>query len=168
LEITPMENKRLLSTLCGQIADIYYQLENKEESFSFYDKALQYNDKNIAVLNNYAYYLSLNKEHLNKAERMAATAVQLQSNNGTYIDTYAWVFFQKENYSLAKFYIESAISKSTEPSGDILEHYGDILYKTGNTDKAVSEWEKALPLKEAEEENTDILKRKITDRTYYE
>ncbi|GHT00822.1 hypothetical protein FACS189421_13270 [Bacteroidia bacterium] len=168
LDITPVENKALLSTFCGQIADIYYQLENKKEAFSFYDKALQYNDKNIAVLNNYAYYLSLAKEHLDKAERMAATAVQLQPNNATYIDTYAWVFFQKENYSLAKFYIESAVSKSSEPSGDILEHYGDILYKTGNTEKAVSEWKKALPLKEAEEENTDILKRKIADRMYYE
>jgi predicted negative regulator of RcsB-dependent stress response len=49
-----------------------------------------------------------------------------------------------------------------------LKHYGDILCKTGNTDKAVSEWEKALTLKEAEQENTDLLKKKIADKTYYE
>ena len=168
LDLTPADNKPLLSSFSGQIADIHYQQENRQEAFEFYDKALQYNDKNIVVLNNYAYYLSLAKEQLDKAERMAAAAVQLQPGNSTYLDTYAWVFFQRANYSLAKFYIESAISKNNQPSGEILEHYGDILYKTGNTDKAVSEWEKALPLKEAEKENTDLLKKKIADKTYYE
>ncbi|MDR2683204.1 MAG: tetratricopeptide repeat protein, partial [Dysgonamonadaceae bacterium] len=164
LDVTPIENKMLLSTFAGQMADIYYQLGNREEAFAFYDKALQYNERNIVALNNYAYYLSVTKEHLDKAERMAAAAVKLQSDNATYLDTYAWVFFQKGNYSLAKFYIESAVSKSAQPSGEILEHYGDILYKTGNIDRAVSEWEKALPLKEAEGENTELLKKKIADR----
>jgi tetratricopeptide (TPR) repeat protein len=168
LDVTPIENKMLLSTFSGQMADLYYQLGNKQEAFAFYDKALQYNERNIQVLNNYAYYLSLAKEHLDKAERMAATAVKIQSDNATYLDTYAWVFFQKGSYSLARFYIESAISKSAQPSGEILEHYGDILYKTGNIDRAVEEWKKALPQREAEKEDTELLKKKIADRMYYE
>ncbi|MDR1527144.1 MAG: tetratricopeptide repeat protein [Dysgonamonadaceae bacterium] len=168
LDVTPIENKMLLSTFAGQMADIHYQLGNREEAFAFYDKSLQYNDRNMVVLNNYAYYLSLAKEHLDKAERMAAAAVKLQSDNATYLDTYAWVFFQQGNYSLAKFYIESAVSKNAQPSGEILEHYGDILYKIGHTDRAVSEWEKALPLREAEGDGTELLKKKIADRMYYE
>jgi tetratricopeptide (TPR) repeat protein len=168
LETIPPENRGLLSSFYGQIADTYYQSNQPEEAYAAYDKALQYNGKNIIVLNNYAYHLSLDKKNLDKAERMAAIAVQIQPDNATYIDTYAWIFFQKENYSLAKFYIESAISKNDEPNGDILEHYGDILFKTGYVDKAVSEWKKALSLKEEQEENTDILKRKIADETYYE
>jgi tetratricopeptide (TPR) repeat protein len=168
LDVTPVENKMLLSTFSGQMADLYYQLGNKQKAFAFYDKALQYNDRNLVVLNNYAYYLSIAKEHLDKAERMAATAVKIQSDNATYLDTYAWVFFQKGSYSLARFYIESALSKSFQPSGEVLEHYGDILYKTGHIDRAVAEWEKALLQKEAEKENTELLKKKIADRMYYE
>ena len=168
LNVTPAENKMLLSTFTGQMAEIYHQLGNRQEAFAYYDQSLQYNERNVAVLNNYAYNLSLSKEHLDKAERMAAAAVRMQSDNAAYLDTYAWVLFQKGNYTLAKFYIESAISKSDQPSGEILEHYGDILYKTGNPDRAVLEWERALPLKEAEEEDTELLKRKIADRTYYE
>ena len=168
LDNTPAENKALLSTFAGQIADTYHQLGNRQEAFDYYDKALQYNDRNLVVLNNYAYHLSLAKEHLDKAERMAAVAIKMQSNNATYLDTYAWVLFQRGSYSLAKFYIESAISKSAQPNGEVLEHYGDILYQTGNTDRAVSEWEKALSLREAEGANTDLLKKKITDRMYYE
>jgi tetratricopeptide (TPR) repeat protein len=168
LEITPPENRLLLSTFSGQIADLYYQLDNKEEAFAFYEKALQYNERNVMVLNNYAYYLSLRKEELDKAERMAAAVIKMQPDNPTYLDTYAWIFFQKGNYSLAKFYIESAISKSTQLSGEILEHYGDILYKIGNIEHAVAEWKKALPLKETEGDDTELLKKKIADRMYYE
>jgi tetratricopeptide (TPR) repeat protein len=91
----------------------------------------------------------------------------MQPNNPTYIDTYAWVFFQEGNYSLAKFYIESAISNGGDNSPDILEHYGDILYKIGNTDKAVEQWEKALNAKE-KGEDTDLLKKKIENKMYYE
>jgi len=161
------ENRNLLSTFHGQIGDIAFLMGKKEEAFSAYRKSLEYDENNLLVLNNYAYYLSLEKQDLDKAERMAAKCVQLQPDNATYIDTYAWIFFQKGNYSLAKFYIESAISKGEEENSDILEHYGDILYKIGNTERAIAEWEKALLLK-AEDENIEILKRKIEDGIYYE
>jgi tetratricopeptide (TPR) repeat protein len=166
----PEEEQLLISTFYGQIGDLYHQLNRKEESYLAYDKSLEYNENNIFVLNNYAYFLSLDKEQLDKAERMSSRCVKIQPNNSTYIDTYAWVFFQKENYSLAKFYIESAISKGGEKSPDILEHYGDILFITGNTDKAVEQWEKALKVKEAgeTEEDTALLKKKIENKMYYE
>ena len=167
IQYIPEEDNMLLSMFYGQTGDLYHQLNKKEEAYRFYDKALEYNDNNILVLNNYAYFLSLDKEQLDKAERMSAKTLKIQPNSATYIDTYAWVFFQKENYSLAKFYIESAISKGGDRSPDILEHYGDILYKTGNTEKAVEQWEKALKIKEAEED-TVLLKKKIDNKMYYE
>jgi tetratricopeptide (TPR) repeat protein len=165
-DATPPENKGMLSTFAGQMADAQYQLGNRQEAFALYDKALQYNDHNIVALNNYAYYLSLQKEDLDKAERMAVSAVRMQSDNATYLDTYAWVLFQRENYSLARFYIESALAKSPHPSPEILEHAGDIFYKVGQIDRAVLHWEKAL--EQAQGENTELLEKKIADRMYYE
>lgn len=168
LKIIPTDSTLLLSTFSGQIGDLYYQLGDKKKSFAFYEQALKYNDKNIAVMNNYAYYLSLAKENLDKAEKMASTVIQIQPNNLTYLDTYAWILFLKENYSLAKFYIENAFSKNDAVNSEILEHYGDILYRTGNIDKAVSKWQEALLLRKEEKENIDILKKKITEKKYYE
>jgi tetratricopeptide (TPR) repeat protein len=165
----PPEDKALLSNFHGQIGDIYHQMGQKTEAYESYDKALEYNENNILILNNYAYFLSLDKTQLDKAERMSSKCVKMQPGNATYIDTYAWIFFQKENYGLAKFYIESAISNGGEKSTDILEHYGDILFKTGNTEKAVQQWEKALnSRKDDTEANTTVLKKKIEDKTYYE
>jgi len=163
----PEDDKMSLSRFYGIIGDLYHQMDKKEEAYRAYDQSLDYYSDNILVLNNYAYFLCLDKQQLDKAERMISRCIKLQPNNFTYIDTYAWVFFQKGNYSLAKFYIESAISAGGGQSSDILEHYGDILYKTGNTDKAVEQWEKALKEKD-EGEDTTLLEKKIEDRMYYE
>ena len=161
------DDKMSLSLFYGQIGDLYHQMNKKEEAYQAYDKSLEYNENNISVLNNYAYFLSLDKEQLDKAERMSSKCIKMQPNEPTYIDTYAWVFFQKGNYSLAKFYIESAISKGGENSADILEHYGDILFKTGNVDKAVEQWGKALKAK-GMDEDVVLLEKKIENRMYYE
>ena len=169
LAIVPGDDKFLLSSFYGQIGDLSFLLKRKEEAYSAYAKALEYNENNVGILNNYAYYLSLDKIDLEKAERMAARCIQFQPDNATYIDTYAWVLFQRGNYSLAKFYIERAVSQSDLLNPEITEHYGDILYQLGNTDMAVSEWEKALLLKEIEgDKDTTLLKKKIVDKTYYE
>jgi len=167
IKYVPEDNANMLSDFYGQIGDLYYQMNKKEDAYKSYDKALEYNENNIGVLNNYAYFLSLGKEQLDKAERMSAQCIKMQPKEITYIDTYAWVFFQKGNYSLAKFYIEGAISNGGDTNPDILEHYGDILFKTGNTDKAVEQWEKALKAQE-EGADTSLLQKKIENKMYYE
>jgi Tfp pilus assembly protein PilF len=96
------------------------------------------------VLNNYSYYLSLENENLDKAAEMSAKCVQLEPGNSTYLDTYAWVLYKQQNYTLAKFYIEKAIANLTEDNGEVFDHYGDILYKTGEKEKAMDWWKKAL------------------------
>jgi tetratricopeptide (TPR) repeat protein len=160
------EDNNKLSTFYGLIGDLYHQTGQKEEAWKAYDKALEYNENNVLVLNNYAYFLSLDKIRLEQAERMSGKCIKAEPKNPTYIDTYAWVLFQRGNYSLAKFYIESAISTESENSPDIIEHYGDILFKTGNTEKAVQQWEKALKLRN--DKKTALLRKKIENKMYYE
>lgn len=165
-------NRMIVSDFYGQLGDLYSMYEEseyKEEMYYAYEDALKLNENNVVVLNNYAYYLSLDKSDLDKAERMAAKAVQLEPNNPTYLDTYAWVFFQKGNYSLAKFYIEDALLNADGVvSPDIYQHYGDILFKTGNEEKAVLEWQKALNILNTQGTTDELLKKKIIERTYYE
>ena len=167
LQYTSNMNRAIISSFYGQIGDVQLKVGDKEAAYEAYDKALEYNPNNILILNNYAYFLSIDKQNLDKAESMSAKTIQAESNNPTYLDTYAWVFFQKGDYTLAKFYIEYAISQGGGNSPEIVEHYGDILHKTGNTEQAVKEWEKALNLY-GEEEDTSLLKRKISNKAYEE
>ncbi|MDP4240844.1 MAG: tetratricopeptide repeat protein, partial [Bacteroidota bacterium] len=128
LPLVANDQSELKSDFYAQIADIYFKLEKKDSAFVNYESSLAANPKNIMVMNNYAYYLSLDKTDLKKAERMSAKTVELEPKNSTYLDTYAWILYQQGNYSLAKFYIERAIDNlaKTEEPGVILEHYGDI------------------------------------------
>ena len=65
-------------------------------------------------------------------------------DNATFLDTYAWVLFKRKNYSLAKFYMRSALENDKDISGVMYEHYGDILYMDGDKEEAVKMWQKAV------------------------
>ena len=164
IKVIDPQNGGLLSDFYGQMGDIYYQMKELDKAYKAYDEALKYNEKNVVVLNNYAYFLSVNGGDLKKAERMSAQCIKLEPDNSTYLDTYAWIFFKQGNYTLAKLYIESAISKDSEKSAEIIEHYGDILYKTGEKEKALEQWKKAKEMKS----ESATLDRKIAEETYIE
>lgn len=132
------------SEFYSYIAESYYKLNNSKMSYHFYDKSLSMNENNIVVLNNYSYYLSLTNTSLGKALEMTKKSNKLEPDSPIYLDTYAWVLFKLKKYSEAKEIIEKALSLMDEENGEILEHYGDILYKNGDVDNALIQWKKAL------------------------
>lgn len=164
LPLIDAEQVNMKSDFYAQIADTYFKTEKKDSAFVNYELSLAANPTNIMVMNNYAYYLSLEKLELKKAERMSGKTVELEPKNSTYLDTYAWILYQEGNYSLAKFYIERAVDnlKKEEDHGIILEHYGDILWMsgTGNDTKALEMWQKSYD----SGNKTDELKNKIENK----
>ena len=157
LDSANFNNPILESDFYGQIGDLNYFLDNKQTAFDSYEKALKLNPQNIPVLNNYSYYLSLEKKNLDKAEQMSGITVKLEPLNPTYLDTYGWILFEQGSFLMAKIYIEKAIEYSKEPSADVYEHYGDVLYMNGEQEEALVQWKKARELGGDSRE----LKRKI-------
>jgi tetratricopeptide (TPR) repeat protein len=164
ISFIPKENPGLISEFYGQIGDTYFRIKETDKAFEAYEEALKYDDKNIHVLNNYAYYLSLLKKDLSKAERMSALCIKMEPDNATYMDTYAWIFFVQGNHLLAKIYIEQALSKDITNSAELIDHYGDILYLSGEKEKALEQWHKAKELGK----NSTTLDRKISEKAYFE
>ena len=157
-----ISNPLLESDFHGQIGDLNYFLGNKETAFQSYEKALKLHPQNLSVLNNYSYYLSLERKDLDKAEQMSGITIKAEPMNPTFLDTYGWVLYEQGSYVMAKIYIEKAIEYSKEnPSADVLEHYGDVLYKTGDKEKAMEQWKKAKEL----ESDSDTLDKKIETGT---
>jgi len=116
------------------------------------------------VMNNWAYYLSLRNENLDKAEKMGRKANQLVKDNSSYEDTYAWVLYKQKQYEEAKKWIEKALEHGGEKNGVILEHYGDLFFQLGQTEKAFEYWKKA----KAAGKHSDLLDKKIADKKMYE
>ena len=159
-----VDNDILLLEFYSSLADAHNTLDNYELSDSFYEKALELDSQNVIVLNNYAYYLSLRKAKLLKAKRMSFKCNSLEPNNGTYQDTYAWILYQNLEYSEAKKWILKALESGGDKNAIIVEHYGDILYKLGETKEAIKNWEKAKELGEG----SIYLERKIQEKELYE
>ena len=138
---TPQLKLQMLISL----GDISFELKNYTRSDSSYEAALEIDPNNATVLNNYAYYLSERDDKLEKAERMSKKSNLLVDNNSAFIDTYAWIMYKMKNYKEALEWMEQAMElPDAVERPELLTHYGDILYKLGQTDKAIEQWEKAL------------------------
>lgn len=157
-------NLRLLSIFNGQLGDAYNALKEYEKSDEAYEAALDFDPESDHVLNNYSYFLSIRKEKLDLALEMSSKVVKRNPDNATYLDTHAWVLYNMGRFEDAKKYIEEAIKQNENVSGTIIEHYGDILFKLGDVNMAVEQWEKAKKMNV----DSDLIDKKIADRKLYE
>jgi len=159
-----VNNDDLLAQFYMYIGDAYHSLKNISESDIAYEKSLKAKDNNPYVLNNYAYYLSLRGKDLDKAEKMAKKANQLDTANSSFEDTYGWVLYKLGKISEAKVWIEKALADKENVSSEVMEHYGDVLYKQGEHEKALEYWIKA----KTKGEGSELLNKKISERKLIE
>ena len=159
-----VNNNTLLEQFYSTLGDAYNELGNYEASYAAFDNTLHINPDNALVLNNYAYYLSLRKVNLNKAEVMAKKSVELDPYNSNNLDTYAWVLFQLSKYEEASKWIKKAYQNGGEDSGVVNEHFGDILFKLNKKEEALKYWKMAKTKKDY----SDLLDEKIKNKTFYE
>jgi tetratricopeptide (TPR) repeat protein len=137
-------NKNLLVELYTYQAEAYYQIEMYPESDSAFEKLLEIEPDNVFAINNYAYYLALRNENIERALNLGEQLIKLAPNNPSYLDTYAWVLYRAEKYEQALEIIEKSVKNGGGTNPTILEHYGDILYMNNEPEKAKAQWEKAM------------------------
>ena len=159
-----LDNSILLLEFYSSLADSYHATKQHKLSDDYYEKSLEIDSNNVLVLNNYAYYLSLRRLNLEKAKKMSHKCNELEKDNGTYQDTYAWILYELAEYEQAKIWIQKSLSNGSDMSAVVVEHFGDILYKLGDVKDAVYQWEKAKELGQASE----ILNKKIEEGKLYE
>ena len=162
LALTDSTDLKTRAEIYTGIGDIYSEMKDDAKTVEYYERALKLDPTNSGTLNNYAYFLALRGQDLDRAERMAALAIKDEPDNANFIDTYAWVYFVKKDYAKALLYIKSAVEKDED--NHLLEHYGDILWFNDEKEAAVEQWTRAL---ETEPDN-ELLQRKVKNKTYYE
>jgi tetratricopeptide (TPR) repeat protein len=124
------------------LGDAYNALAKHERSDDAYEEALKADPNNDHVMNNYSYFLSLRKSKLNRAVELSSILAEKHPSNGTYLDTHGWVLFVNQEFERAKPFLEKAAQLKPK-SGIVQEHFGDVLYKLGEKEKAVEIWKRA-------------------------
>ena len=153
-----VDNPSLQAQFWSSLGDAYNEAKRFTDSDKAYDKALSLEPDNAGTLNNFAYYLSVRNEQLEKAERMSKRSLEISPGAATYMDTYAWVLFRLRKFTEARTWIEKALATG-EPDGVVVEHYGDILFELGDKNGATEQWRKAKVLGGG----SDALDRKINE-----
>lgn len=150
------------SQILASLANSLNSLKRYKESDEAFEQSLKLEANNAFTLNNYAYYLSLRGEKLDKAAAMAKQANILQPDNASFEDTYAWVLFIQKKYAEARIWIEKAIGHNKN-SAIQYEHYGDILFHLGEKEEALRQWitarDKGI--------NSLTLEKKINEKKFY-
>lgn len=108
-----------------------YEVTNQpvKKRIAVYQDILALDPYNALALNNYAYMLATHKGDLHLAEQMSTKAIRLESQNPTYLDTYAWIMHLTGQNELAKLYIRQAINLlgNNPIPQEIQQHYNAIF-----------------------------------------
>lgn len=112
--------------------------------YKAYEKSLDLWADNVLVLNNYAYFLSLEGRDLGQALAMSSLVTTLTDNNPTYLDTHAWVLFKLGRTEEAKKLLQKAVALDGQESAELMVHYGDVLHALGEQFMAEVYWQRAL------------------------
>ncbi|MEI8292658.1 MAG: tetratricopeptide repeat protein [bacterium] len=93
-----------------------------------------------------AYMWADRGENLDAAEQLVRRALARSPQNGAYVDTLGWIFFQQGKYPEALTELLRAASLLEKPDAVVLEHVGDAYEKLGKSSEAVKYWQKAQTL----------------------
>lgn len=161
MEFTSDNSQRL--DFLSLLGDVYFYSKDYAKSDQNFEEALKIDSDNAYVLNNYAYYLSLRNDHLDKAEKLSRRANELKPNDRNYLDTYGWILYQEKRYNEAEEFLRKAADLGPK-NPTILEHYGDALYKLNRISEAMKQWEAAkLNGGNSEELSNKIKTKKLND-----
>lgn len=125
------------------MGDMYHELGENAKAYKSYDKALKINPKYVPVLNNYAYFLSMEGKKLKKAYSMSKITVEAEPDNPTYLDTFGWILYLQGKPLEAKPFFKHAMLYGGKESPVILDHYAEVLYALGEYDLAFVYWTQA-------------------------
>jgi Flp pilus assembly protein TadD len=142
-----------------QLGALYDENKVKDKSIASMKKAIELNPKNAPALNYLGYTWAEMGVHLDEAEDLIARALKIAPNDGFYIDSLGWVYYQKGDYPRAVEQLERAVELTVDDP-TIIEHLGDAYEKVGRVDRAVVRYRESLKFSK-EAEQTKRVREKI-------
>ncbi len=125
------------------MGDTYFRKKDTKNAFKAYEKVLKISPNNIYVLNNYAYYLSVEGRKLKKAYSMSKKTIEAEPDNATYLDTFGWILYLQGRALEAEPFFKHAMLYGGKDSAVILDHYAEVLFALKKYDLAFVNWYRA-------------------------
>jgi tetratricopeptide (TPR) repeat protein len=118
-----------------------------DKAAELFHKAIAMDPANAAEAYNYLGYMwAEQNSHLDEAEDAIKRALQLDPDNGAYLDSMAWVQYRQGKYDQALENLKRAIENLPREDAVIFEHLGDVYSKLNRVSQALESWQKAKTL----------------------
>jgi tetratricopeptide (TPR) repeat protein len=158
------ENERMLN------ARFYFDYGAAADLAGLYDKAADLFRKSIVLdpasaaeaYNYIGFMWAEHNVHLNEAEDMIVRALQLDPNNGAYLDSLGWLYYRKGKYDEALSELLRAAQNLTRDDPIVFEHIGDTYSKLNRAPQALDFWQKAIALDPGNKLLTDKIEKTKT------
>jgi tetratricopeptide (TPR) repeat protein len=134
------EEQEFSHYLLGSIYERQKKYDLAEEQF----KKVLATDPFYAPAANYLGYMLADRGvRLEESVKYIKKALQLEPNNGAYLDSLGWAYYKMDRCDLAEPHLEKAARLiSDDPT--IHEHLGRLYLRLGKDTQAEQEWERAL------------------------
>ncbi|HMC78307.1 MAG TPA: tetratricopeptide repeat protein [Vicinamibacterales bacterium] len=124
----------------GAVLDKQKKYVDAESAFR---QVLARDPDNATALNYLGYMLAERGERLDESVGYLKKALQIEPDNGSYLDSLGWAYFKADKLYLAEENLKRAANQ-LKTNSVIQEHYGQVLFKLGRYDDAIAAWTRAL------------------------
>jgi len=145
--------KKLLK-VCRSDLGYYYLGTAYERLGKVYCAARQFNraiklNPDYAEAYNYLGYMYIDRgKKLNKSIKLIKNALEIEPENGYFVDSLGWGYYKKGMLEEAMLQLERALelTKAEEDDSIIRDHLGDVYFQKKMYNKAIKQWKKAVEL----------------------
>jgi len=134
------EDQEYAHFMLGSIYERQKKYDLAEDQFK---KVLVVDPFNASAANYLGYMLADQGVRLEESVKYIQKALELDPNNGAYLDSLGWAYYKMDRYDLAELHLEKAARlMTTDPT--IHAHLGSVYLRRGKLALAQQEWERAI------------------------
>jgi tetratricopeptide (TPR) repeat protein len=119
------------------------KLKRYSESEAVFRQLVAKEPQNAPALNYLGYMLAERGERLAESVDFIKRALEIEPDNGSYLDSIGWAYFKDGKLDLALENLQRA-AEQLKDNSVIQDHYGEVLFKLGRYDDAIGAWNRAL------------------------
>jgi len=137
------------------LASVFEKTEQYDEAERYLKQVYLLDPEDASVCNFYGYLLAEMRKDLDLAEELVLKALEMEPENGYYLDSLGWVYYQMGEYAKAVVELEKASLRISEDP-TVLEHLGDAYRALRRFEEARTAYERSSRLQDG---NQDILEK---------
>jgi len=126
-----------------ELGAVYDKQKKFPDAEAAFKQLLARDAENAAALNYLGYMLAERGERLDESVTMLKKALQIDPENGSYLDSLGWAYFKADKLDLAEDNLHRAADQ-LKTNSVIQDHYGEVLFRLGRYDDAIAAWTRAL------------------------